>query len=193
MDATPHDQGTGGANRQNSRWSSAASDTCRDVPRRGFRLPGCIDRGDESEKWTDATLPSQLVYEAFERRAALFRWPANAKLPSTGSVAEFRASVAEAGLTLPDTDKHVLVVQESRLLGFYLNGNNDGVTSMSVIEPEEQHARLDQEHASLVSRRVGIIGCGSLGSKFATICSVWRGKIPAGGRRCSHCRQSRAS
>lgn len=125
--------------------------------------------GDESEKWTDATLPSQLVYEAFERRAALFRWPANAKLPSTGSVAEFRASVAEAGLTLPDTDKHVLVVQESRLLGFYLNGNNDGVTSMSVIEPEEQHARLDQEHASLVSRRVGIIGCGSLGSKFATM------------------------
>ena len=124
---------------------------------------------DESEKWTDTALPSSLIYEAYERHAALFRWPANAQLPSAQSVTEFRAAVAEAGLSLPDSNKHVLVVQESMLYGFYLNENNDGVTEMSVIVPEEKHTRLDQDHAKLASRNVAIVGCGSLGSKLATM------------------------
>jgi hypothetical protein len=124
---------------------------------------------DESEKWTDAALPSSLIYEAIERRAALFRWPADAELPSTHSVTEFRAAVAEAGVSLPDSNKHVLVVRESTLYGFYLNENNDGVTEMSVIAPEEERARLDQDHAKLASRNVAIVGCGSLGSKLATM------------------------
>jgi hypothetical protein len=84
-------------------------------------------------------------------------------------VTEFRAAVAEAGLSLPDSSKHVLIVQESTLHGFYLNDNNDAVTEMSVIAPEEERARLDQDHANLASRRVAIVSCGSLGSKFATM------------------------
>jgi molybdopterin/thiamine biosynthesis adenylyltransferase len=72
-------------------------------------------------------------------------------------------------VSLPDSNKHVLVVRESTLYGFYLNENNDGVTEMSVIAPEEERTRLDQDHAKLASRNVAIVGCGSLGSKLATM------------------------
>ena len=58
-----------------------------------------------------------------------FAGPQIAELPSTESVTEFRAAVAETGLSLPDSDKHVLVVQESTLHGFYLNEDDDEVTS----------------------------------------------------------------
>jgi len=124
---------------------------------------------DESEKWTDDSLPSSLIDESFERRAALFRWPAGVKRPAAHSLTEFRAAVAAAGLSMPDSNKHVLLVQESTLHGFYLNEDNDAVTNMSVIEPEEDRTRLDQYHANLTQRKVAIVGCGSLGSKLAAM------------------------
>ncbi|MGO9083662.1 MAG: ThiF family adenylyltransferase [Candidatus Sulfotelmatobacter sp.] len=124
---------------------------------------------DGTQKWTDATLPSQLIYEAFERKAALFRWREDAELPSSESVTGFRASVAEAGLSLPDSTKHVLVVQGPTLHGFYLNEDDNDVTKISVIAPEEQRSRLDEDHAKLAARKVAIVGCGSVGSKIAVM------------------------
>jgi sulfur-carrier protein adenylyltransferase/sulfurtransferase len=124
---------------------------------------------DESERWTDDALPSSLIYESYERRAVLFRWPAGVKLPSTHSVTDFRAAVAAAGLSVPDSNKHMLLVQDSTLRGFYLNENNDAVTNMSVIAPQEERPRLDQHHANLAQRKVAIVGCGSLGSKLAAM------------------------
>jgi len=130
-------------------------------------LVASID-ANESEKWTDPTLPASLVYETLERRAALLRWPLDVELPSTESVTKFRAAVTEGGLSLPDC-KYVLIVRESTVHAFYMNEKNDSVTEMSVIAPEEQRARLDEDHTKLAARRVAIVGCGSLGSKVAVM------------------------
>ncbi len=37
----------------------------------------------DGEKWVEQTLPAPLLFDGYERAVALFRWPANAPLPST--------------------------------------------------------------------------------------------------------------
>jgi hypothetical protein len=122
----------------------------------------------EGEKWIERTLPGPLLFESFDQPAALFRWPANTPVPSTESLTNFRAAAAERNLVLPAV-RYVLLVRESHIHAYFLSEDNDRVSEVSVIPPQPAVARLDENHAMLVARKVGIVGCGSLGSKLAVM------------------------
>jgi molybdopterin/thiamine biosynthesis adenylyltransferase len=120
----------------------------------------------EGEKWADPSFPNPLLFEGYKLPAALFRWPAIAPLPSTESRTSFQTSVVERGLVLPAV-RYALLVQESRIRAYFLSEDDDTVNEVSVIHPETAVARLDESHAMLAARKVGIVGCGSIGSKLA--------------------------
>ncbi len=52
---------------------------------------------------------------------------------------------------------------------YLLGEDDDTVSELSVIPPPPVMARLDESHAALAARKVGIVGCGSLGSKLAAM------------------------
>jgi hypothetical protein len=121
----------------------------------------------EGKKWTDASIPDVLLYEGYERPAALIKWPKGKPTPSTDSLASFRAGVASVGLQLPDMKKLILVEGSSfRAYSFW---DDDTVGELSVIPAQVAADRLDEGHKALRNRKVSIIGCGSLGSKVAVM------------------------
>jgi molybdopterin/thiamine biosynthesis adenylyltransferase len=67
---------------------------------------------------------------------------------------------------VPDV-KHAMVVRGSVIRVYYLDSDDDTVTEVTVIPPEPEMPRLDDDHKALQQRKVAVIGCGSLGSKIA--------------------------
>jgi sulfur-carrier protein adenylyltransferase/sulfurtransferase len=122
----------------------------------------------EGEKWEEHTLPSPLLFEGFEQPVALFRWSGDTALPPTDSLTKFRAAATERNLVLPAV-KYALLVLTSGIRAYFLSEDDDTVSELSVIPPQPAVARLDQSHAMLAARKVGIVGCGSLGSKLAAM------------------------
>jgi sulfur-carrier protein adenylyltransferase/sulfurtransferase len=117
--------------------------------------------------WTDQMFPKALVFEGYERPAALLRWPEGRPSPSAESLVNLRAELASIGLQLPDVKKLVLA-QGTRFKAYSLNGD-DSVTELAVIPEQPATERLDEGHKVLRDRKVSVIGCGSLGSKIATM------------------------
>ena len=62
-----------------------------------------------------------------------------------------------------------MLVRGSRIRAYYLDNDNNRVTETSVIPPEPEARRLDDDHKALQPRKVALIGCGSLGSKIAVM------------------------
>jgi molybdopterin/thiamine biosynthesis adenylyltransferase len=120
------------------------------------------------EKWVEQTVPRSRLFEGFEQAAALFRWPVNVPLPSTQSATSFRAEVAIRSSEFPVVPFAVLV--EGAIIHVYrLRQDKDVVSELSIISTEAAVARLSEGYASLAARNVGIVGCGSLGSKLAAM------------------------
>ncbi len=63
--------------------------------------------------------------------------------------------------------KYAIVVRGSRIRVYFVNEDHDSLFETSIILAQPFTPRLDEKHAKLASRRVGIVGCGSLGSKVA--------------------------
>jgi hypothetical protein len=121
----------------------------------------------EGTKWTDAMIPEVLLFEGYERPAALIKWPEDTPTPSTQSLASFKQDIASVGLEMLDIKKLVLVKGFS--FKAYSLWDDDTVTELSVIPAEPSADRLDEGHSALRDRKVSIIGCGSLGSKIAVL------------------------
>lgn len=119
------------------------------------------------DTWTES-LPKPLLKLGYERPAAVLRWPDNSPLPSTESLTAFRAAIAGHNLQLPKVG-HVILAQGVLTHAYYLDEDDDTVFKVSVIPPPPVVARLDVGHLALADRKVGIVGCGSLGSKLAVI------------------------
>jgi hypothetical protein len=119
------------------------------------------------ETWTEK-LPQSLKTIGYERPVALFRWQVDTPLPSTESLTAFRAAIAERNLALPAV-MNAIVVRGSRIHVYFLIDDDDTVFKVSVIPPPPFFARLDWSHLALATRKVGIVGCGSLGSKLAVM------------------------
>ena len=122
----------------------------------------------DGEKWLEPSLPKPLKGEGYVREAVLFRWPENANLPPDDSLAAYRNAVAKNCALLPDV-KFAVLVLGSVFRAYMLDSDADKVTELAVIPPEPAAARVDEAHSHLANRKVGIVGCGSLGSKLATI------------------------
>lgn len=116
--------------------------------------------------WRD-NLPAPFVF-CYEREIAVCRWPSDAGWPSRLSLTDFQAGAARHGLHLHEV-KHVVIVRGSRIRAYSLDSSDDTVTEVSVIPPEAEFPRLDDDHQQLKQRKVAIIGCGSLGSKIAVM------------------------
>ena len=102
----------------------------------------------------------------FVRPIAVLRWPQNLSLPSSENLSAFRAALAERGMELPEV-KYAIVVRGKSIRVYFLNEDNNSLFETSIIPAQPFTQRLDEKHAQLGSRKVGIVGCGSLGSKLA--------------------------
>ena len=121
----------------------------------------------DGKTWTDQMFPKALGFEGYEQPAALFRWPEDRPSPSAESLVSLRAELASACLQLPDVKKLVLV-QGTLFKAYSLHGDAT-VAELAVIPEQQATERLDEGHKALRDRKVSIIGCGSVGSKIATM------------------------
>lgn len=119
-------------------------------------------------KWIEQSLPKPLEIEGYMREAVLFRWPEHADLPPEDSLTAYRKAAAKNGVLLPVVNFAVLV-RGSMFRAYILDSKADRVTQLAVIPPESTAARVDEAHSQLAARKVGIVGCGSLGSKLAVM------------------------
>ena len=122
----------------------------------------------QDDKWTDATISPALLSEGYERAAALLRWPLAAPFPSTETCTQFTADATGHGFTLSSVN-YVVLARGSELRAFYLNVDLDSVRRISMLSLPNPSSRLDEAHGSLQDRSVAIVGCGSVGSKIATM------------------------
>ncbi len=123
-------------------------------------------RADGSE-WVDPSLPSVLATEAFECSASISRSKNGATLPAAKSKSEFSVAASELGCDV-EADV-VIVVSGASVHAYRLLNFNDTVHPLTIIEPQRQETRLAAEYATLSAKKVAIVGCGSLGSKIATM------------------------
>lgn len=121
----------------------------------------------EGGKWSDPMFPGALLFEGYERPAALIKWPEGKPLPSAGTLEGFEEEIASAGLELPDAKKLILVQGSS--FSAYSLWDDKTVTELSTIPAQPEAQRLDKDHQGLRDRKVSIVGCGSLGSKVAVM------------------------
>lgn len=120
----------------------------------------------DGEVWRDA-LPAPFTFN-YERDIAVGRWPFSAPWPSMQSLQDFRAAASQQGFDLPEV-RYVVLVLGSRIRAYYLDDDNNRVSETSVIPPEPEARRLDDDHMLLQPRKVAVIGCGSPGSKIAVM------------------------
>jgi hypothetical protein len=62
-----------------------------------------------------------------------------------------------------------MIVSGASIHAYRLLHFNDTIHPLTIVEPQRQDARLTAEYASLADKKVAIVGCGSLGSKIATM------------------------
>lgn len=119
----------------------------------------------DEDPWADPDVPSILGSETWKARAYVRRLAAHESLPSTASYAEFSAGAGSLGWHATDS---LLVVLKDDAIHTYQTFDNY-VASVSVIRAAPAASRLSDEHHLLADKRVAILGCGSMGSKIATM------------------------
>lgn len=123
-----------------------------------------ISRSD-TDVWTNAAVPASLSVETYERQVSILRIPNDAPVPSAANVEEFRTAVSELGFS--DDEAFLLLVRDEGIHPFAVF--KDSVYPVAAVPPQVEAKRLDDGHQQLQSKQIGMVGCGSLGSKFATM------------------------
>ena len=123
-----------------------------------------IGDGDDVIK---APLPQVLVSSTFSIPTTILRWPTTHAMPSPDEISSFRADFENAGIDIANS-QCLILIQGDDILAFDLFFAT-GVGRLATIVEPELSPRLDQEHQRLADRKVAIVGCGSMGSKVATM------------------------
>lgn len=119
--------------------------------------------------WRNADVPKQLAEECVEREIAVIRLESNATLPPTSGLKEFKANCATLGLI---TEHSYAIILRGNETNFYFCWDqSNSVIKFPVIPAQREERRLGDAHQELHAKKVGLVGCGSLGSKLATMLS----------------------
>ena len=117
--------------------------------------------------WNNPDIPAQLVDEFLERAVSILRVGENVELPSTTNLTAFRASCAALGL---NADKrYAIILRGTETHFFFLWADDNSVAAIAVIPAQLEVRRIDDAHEALKSKKIGLVGCGSLGSKMAAM------------------------
>jgi len=83
------------------------------------------------------------------------------------ALVEFRAACEACGF---NTDKrYVIILRGAEAHYFFTWEKDNSVYVISTIPVQPEQSRLDDAHAGLNDKKIALIGCGSLGSKLATM------------------------
>lgn len=119
----------------------------------------------DGEIWHNPDVPTTLGNETFERKVPILRIAVNDALPTSSSVPAFKVATAVLGF---DADETTVVILRGEEV-FCFVALIDSVIECAAIPPEPEVLRLDDAHSTLRTKSVALIGCGSLGSKIATM------------------------
>ncbi|MBX3198267.1 MAG: ThiF family adenylyltransferase [Labilithrix sp.] len=123
--------------------------------------------GLTADAWSDPELPSSLTKKRLLEDGAVVTIPTGLGLPLIPDRAALDRFLRDVGLAALDQEVDTVVIHcdtETRLLWFH-EGKSLSVLTLRA-RPGQ---RLASEHAQLNSKKVGIVGCGSLGSKLAVM------------------------
>jgi len=121
---------------------------------------------DGDDEWIDADVPQQLVEAGVTVRGYAVSVGAR-PVGLTGSAAVLRASVLGTPADDGAEDEVILCrTPGGGICAAYLLNKSDYAVELAVVAAQPR-VRLDAGHAALAQRSVGLVGCGSLGSKIA--------------------------
>ncbi len=112
--------------------------------------------------WTNSDVPKQLGDEYYKRDLAALRIGVHAALPPTDMPASFHAAVDSRR-----TPGQSLVFQGETVRAFYIFA--DEVAEAAVIPAQPEARRTDAIFDGLKDKKVGLVGCGSLGGKIGAM------------------------
>ncbi len=118
----------------------------------------------EGPAWRDTTVPDSLRVECLEYDAYVCRLADEDAVPRIDRYENFEADARALGWT---PESYLLLVAQRDQLHAYsvLDGK---VRPVTVVRPDCVQVRLPLDALALDTKRVGVVGCGSLGSKVAT-------------------------
>lgn len=119
----------------------------------------------DGKTWADPEVPAQFSDEYYRTPVPVFRISDDAVLPTSTSATEFRAACAAIGLTADQ--QYCIILRGPEVHHFFLRGNGDSITVVATIPTQPEQRRTDEAHDRLKTSKVGLVGCGSVGSKMA--------------------------
>jgi molybdopterin/thiamine biosynthesis adenylyltransferase len=118
---------------------------------------------DGTNTWQDTSLPEALTFEQSDYPLSIVRLAAEESLPPTNAES-FRARCAE--LLVP-ADRLFIAFLKGTSVSLYLDmKNSEAVTSIAIVPAQPEKRRLSESHDVLATKTVGLVGCGSIGSKI---------------------------
>jgi hypothetical protein len=130
-----------------------------------FLLVGVDGLGEE--RWTDAELPADLKTERKLLEGAVVTLAPGVELPSIPDRATLDEFLRRQDIAAPAEELDKVLVHgdaETRMLWFY-----EGKVLSVITLRANAGQRLTPAHSELKSKKVGIVGCGSLGSKIGVM------------------------
>jgi len=134
--------------------------------RKGTRTFVLTKIGEGETEWK-AESPPVMLTSNFSLNTKLVRWPSTVDVPQSEEISAFRDEFQGMGVDTSGCEC-LIVIKGSEVVAFdlALSGN---VGRLAVVLEKQSTSRLDKDHVALANRKVAIVGCGSLGSKIATM------------------------
>ncbi len=122
---------------------------------------------DDEPEWIDASIPQPILDVGFNMPGRVVLVPA--RPPGlTGQAGPLRTMLLGAPACEGAKDEILLCrAPDGELFASYLRHESDVALELGVVRAEPRQ-RLDAEHGRLDATSVGVVGCGSMGSKLAT-------------------------
>lgn len=140
-------------------------------------FPTLISSIDDNE-WTDTAVPEQLKSNTVTWPGLIIPHPGATSIESLKkSKSELERFLAEnSPADLPPQPKIIIFTEERGIEALFILDNNEKAISISTVSPSTEQ-RVHPDHIDLRRYKVGIVGCGSVGSKIAA--SLARSGIPS--------------